>query len=101
MGLLVIWAALAMVIGLAAVGVFAWYASRLVGASAARQRRAMRWTTAVSVGSGVAVAATGLIVAVLTGYWLVLVPTWLVALMHLTFTVRAWLRWRRRAGVSS
>lgn len=98
---LVIWAVSILITGLVTVAVFAWYASRLTGASVARQQRVMRWTTAASVGVGIAVAATGLVVAVLTGYWLILVPTWLFGLVHIAFTVRAWLRWARRSGISS
>jgi hypothetical protein len=96
------WAALALVLVVAVTAISMWYASRqyLVGTSAARQRRLMRWTMA-SVGIGVAILVEGLVASALTGYWLILLPTWSFGLLHITLAVRSWLRGARRSGTSS
>src|SRR5690242_13228881 len=76
-----------------------WYASHLFLAALplARLRRVMRWTTVGSVGIGVAILVAGLVASALTGYWLILLPTWSFGLLHINFAVRAWLRWARRS----
>jgi hypothetical protein len=60
----------------------------------------MRWSTVVSVEIGVAVLVFGLGMFALTGYWLILVPTWAFGALHINFAVRAWLRWLRRSAAS-
>ena len=98
-----VWAVLVLIIGLMVViAVGGWYASHLCLAAPplARLRRVMRWTTVGSVGIGVAVLVAGLVTSALTGYWLILLPTWSFGLLHINFAVRAWLRWARRSGTS-
>jgi hypothetical protein len=98
----VIWAALAMIAVVVLAAIWMWYALRqyLAGISVARQRRLMRWTTAASVGIGVVILVGGLVASVLTGYWLILLPTWSFGLLHITLAVQSWLRWARRSGTS-
>jgi general stress protein CsbA len=95
-------AALVLMVVLVAVAASMWYVSRqyLARISMARQRRLMRWTTVASVGIGVALLIVGLVASALTGYWLILVPTWSYGLLHINFAVRAWLRWSRRSAAS-
>ena len=95
----VIWAALVAIVVLVATAAWLWYAAHqyLAGTSMIQQRRLMRWTTAASVGIGVAILVMGLVASALTGYWLVLVPTWSFGLLHINFAVQAWRRWARRA----
>jgi hypothetical protein len=89
-----------LVTGLVAMAAWLWYVSRqyLAGISTVRQRRLMRWTTVASVGIGVVILISGLVASALTGYWLILVPTWSFGLLHINFAVRAWLRWVRRTS---
>ena len=61
-----------------------------LGTPLARLRRVMRWTTVGSVGIGVAVLVAGLVASALTGYWLLLLPTWSFGLLHITLAVQAW-----------
>jgi hypothetical protein len=61
-----------------------------------QQRRLMRRTTAASVGIGLAILIMGLVASALTGYWLILVPTWSFGLLHINFAVQAWRRWARK-----
>lgn len=98
-----VWAVLVLIIGLMVVmAVGGWYASHLYLAALplARLRRVIRWTTVGSAGIGVAILVAGLVASALTGYWLVLLPTWSFGLLHINFAVRAWLRWVRRSGTS-
>jgi hypothetical protein len=83
---LVIWAALMLVIALAAPAVWAWYMSgrQLAATTEAQQRRVLRLAVMVSAGVGVAILAVGVVAFVLTGYdWLVLTLVWSVGLLHL------------------
>lgn len=96
-----VWVVLVLIIGLMVVmAVGGWYASHLYLSAPplARLRRVMRWTTVGSVGIGVAVLVAGLVASALTGYWLLLLPTWSFGLLHITLAVQAWLRWVRRSG---
>ena len=97
-----VWAVLVLIIGLMVVAVGGWYASHLYLAAPplTHLRRVMRWTTVGSVGIGVAILVAGLVASALTGYWLILLPTWSFGLLHINFAVRAWLRWARRSGTS-
>ena len=94
----VIWAALVLIVGLVATAAWLWYAAHryLAGTSMIQQRRLMRRTTAASVGIGLAILIMGLVASALTGYWLILVPTWSFGLLHINFAVQAWRRWARK-----
>ena len=99
----VVWVALVLILGLmVGMAVCGWYAAHLslVAPPLARLRRVMRWTTVGSVGIGVAILVAGLVASALTGYWLILLPTWSFGLLHINFAVRAWLRWTRRSGTA-
>ena len=92
-------ASLVMAGSLIAVGAYAWYfSSRVLAGSPGQRRRLMRWSTVVSVGIGVSVLVFGLVWSALTGYWLILIPTWAFGVLHTNFAVRAWLRWVRRSA---
>ena len=98
-----VWVVIVLILGLMVVmAVGGWYATHLVLAPPplARLRRVMRWTTVGSVGIGVAILVAGLVASALTGYWLILLPTWSFGLLHINFAVRAWLRWTRRSGTA-
>jgi len=99
----VILAALVLIIGLVATAAWLWYAAHLhlAGTSMTQRRRLMRWTTAASVGTGVAILVIGLVASALTGYWLILVPIWSFGLLHINFAVQAWLRWTRKVKASA
>jgi hypothetical protein len=101
---LVIWAALLLVVALAAPAVWAWYMSgrQLAATTQAEQWRVARLAVAVSAGVGVAILAVGVVAFVLTGYdWLVLALTWSLGLLHLgllTWIFRRAQRSRGKAG---
>ncbi len=70
-----IWAALLLVVALAAPAVWAWYVSgrQLAVTTEAQQWRLLRHAVMVSAGVGAAILAVGAVAFVLTGYdWLVL-----------------------------
>ena len=83
-----IWAALLLVVALAAPAVWAWYLSgrQLAATTEAEQWRVARHALVVSAGVGIAILAVGVVAFVLTGHdWLVLAPIWSVGLLHLGF----------------
>jgi len=98
---LVIWAALLLVVALAAPAVWAWYVSgrQLAVTTEAQQWRLLRHAVMVSAGVGAAILAVGAVAFVLTGYdWLVLALVWSVGLLH--FGLLAWMfrRTQKRTG---
>jgi hypothetical protein len=97
----VIWAALLLVVALAAPAVWAWYMSgrQLAATTEAEQWRVLRDAVLVSAGVGVAILAVGVVAFVLTGYdWLVLAPTWSFGLLHLGLLTWIFRRAQRSRG---
>jgi hypothetical protein len=96
-----IWAALLLVIALAATGTWAWYiSSRLFAAtSEAQQWRAVGQAVCVSAGVGVAILTMGVVAFVATGYdWVVLALVWACGLLHLGLLTSAFRREKKRTG---
>jgi hypothetical protein len=97
----VIWAALMLMIALAAPGVWAWYFSRrqLAATEEAQQWHLLRLAAFVSAGVGVAILIIGAVVFVLTGYnWFVLALTWSFGLFHLGLLALTFRRAQKRTG---
>ena len=81
-----IWAALMLMIALAAPAACAWsFSRRMLAATEEAQRwRVLRPAICVSAGIGAAILALGVVAFVLTGYnWLVLASIWPFGLLHL------------------
>ena len=96
---MVIWAALLLVIALAAPGAWAWhFSSRYFEAtSEAQQWRVLHRAVFVSAGVGVAILAMGVVAFVGTRYnWLVLALVWAVGLLHLGLRGQAFRAFRRQ-----
>lgn len=80
-----VWAALMLVIGLAAVGAWAWYLSHglLAATSEDEKRGRLRRAVWVSVGVHVAILLLGVVAFAATGdNWLVLAVIWAVGLPY-------------------
>ena len=94
------WAALILVIGLAAVGAWAWYFSHhLLVATEDQKRRVLRRGAAVSVGVHVTILLVGVVAFAVTGdNWLVLAAIWLLPLLYLALLTVALRRARPRPG---
>ena len=94
------WAALIPVIGLAAVGAWAWYFShRLLTAAEDQKRGVLRRGAAVSAGVHVAILLLGVVAFVVTGdNWLVLAAIWLFPLLYLALLTASLRRARQRPG---
>jgi len=97
----VIWAALLLMVALAAPATWAWYISgrQLAATTEAGQWRVLRLAAVVSAGVGVVILTLGIVGFVLTGYnWLVLALVWSVGLLHLGLIARTFRRAQRRNG---
>lgn len=94
------WAALMLVIGLAAVGAWAWYFShRLLTATEDQKRGVLLRGASVSAGVQVAILLVGVVAFAVTGdNWLVLAVIWLFPLLYLTQLTVALRRTRQRPG---
>jgi hypothetical protein len=82
----VAWAVLMLVIGLAAVGAWAWYFPHhlLAATSEAEKQGLLRQVASVSAGIGIAILIMGVIAFLVTGdNWLVLAVIWAFGLLHL------------------
>jgi hypothetical protein len=97
----VIWAALMLMIALAAPAASAWYFSRreLAATEEAQRWRLIRRAACGSAAVGAAILALGVVAFVLTGYdWLVLVPIWSFGLLHIGLLARSFRRAQNRHG---
>ncbi|MFZ0188624.1 MAG: hypothetical protein WAL72_16965 [Streptosporangiaceae bacterium] len=94
-----IWAALMLMIALAASAALAWYISRreLAATEDAQHWRLVCQAARVPAGVGAAILILGVVAFVLTGYnWLVLALIWSFGLLHIGLLVRTFRRAQNR-----
>ena len=96
-----IWAALVLIIGLAAAGTWAWFFSRrqLAVTSQAGQWRLLREGAWASAGVSVAILILGVVAFAVTGHnWFVLAVIWSFGLLRIGLLVTALRRAQKRVG---